>query len=284
MSGSIATAFPTVAPNDPSALSVKVHFGDDVRRFALETVSFEDLSKTIRSCYALPADAPISVKYLDDEQDWISVSSNYELRLATTFGNPIKLRVEATETGPAPGNAAPAPSSSSGDQKTRKEQIRELKEARKEQIREVKEARREQIREARRGCRGAKKTDAAQKKFLARVVAATATPAKTRFHTGEAFLQAWKLRNESDAPWPSDTQLVFKRGDQLASVDHVPLGKTVQPNEEVELTISMIAPMKAGNYVSVWRLSSESKEQGCRFFGQPLKVKIGVYPSSQLPH
>lgn len=64
-------------------LSVKINFGDDMRRFALkEPVSFARLEELTRQLYCFDAARALTIRYADDEGELISVSSDAELEEA----------------------------------------------------------------------------------------------------------------------------------------------------------------------------------------------------------
>jgi len=59
--------------------SVKVSFGEDIRRFSFEGFSFSNLEKDLHLVYQLPPTTQLSIKFQDDESEWITVSSDLEL-------------------------------------------------------------------------------------------------------------------------------------------------------------------------------------------------------------
>jgi len=81
-----------------STRHVKVSHNDEFRRFTLQTLSFAHLEETLRTLYCLDSAIPIKVKFQDDENDWVLVSSDDELQYATELsGNPLRLRFEMLE-------------------------------------------------------------------------------------------------------------------------------------------------------------------------------------------
>jgi len=59
--------------------SVKVTFGEDIRRFGFEGFSFSNLEKDLHLIYQLPPMTQLCIKFQDDESEWITVSSDLEL-------------------------------------------------------------------------------------------------------------------------------------------------------------------------------------------------------------
>lgn len=55
------------------ARHVKAQRGEEIRRFVLELVSFSELKSTVQGIFGIPQNTEISVKWMDDEGDWVSV-------------------------------------------------------------------------------------------------------------------------------------------------------------------------------------------------------------------
>jgi len=287
------------------SVSVKVQFGEDIRRFALDSLSYANLVQQLTKCYQLPSSTALVVRYRDDEKDWISMSSDQELGFAATFGNPIMLAITESSVvgqpamensdGPRGGHhrcerrrhrhcpprhcgSFGGPVCSEQDELKRKE----LKEARREAWRAWREAKGEGFRRHGGGCFDVpERKGEGFRRHGVRLVSDVTVPDQIRFHSGETFLKVWKLRNESSVAWPANLQLVFRRGSQMTSATSIALGKAVLPNEEIELSVPMVAPLIPGDHLCVWRMSADQDGNQC-FFGRPLKVKIAVYPASQL--
>jgi len=92
------------------------------------------------------------------------------------------------------------------------------------------------------------------------------------------FTKIWRLRNSGTLPWPVDTKLVHVGGDELGCVSIVPLelpARGLNPGEEVEASVDLVAPEKPGRYVSHWRLASPMGPK----FGHRVWVLIQVVKS-----
>jgi len=101
-------------------------------------------------------------------------------------------------------------------------------------------------------------------------------PDGTQMDSNTAFTKIWRLRNEG-APWPENTTLIFVGGDQLSTMDTIPVASLTN-GQEVDVAVDMIAPSKPGRYVGYWRLSLPD---GSRF-GQRVWVDICVVPHTTL--
>jgi hypothetical protein len=61
---------------------VKVEYNQEYRRFVVETLSFANLDNTLRALLNITPTQPIKILFLDDEKDWVLVSSDEELTYA----------------------------------------------------------------------------------------------------------------------------------------------------------------------------------------------------------
>jgi len=61
---------------------VKVEYNQEYRRFVVETMSFEHLNQTLRALLNIVATQPIKILFLDDEKDWVLVTTDEELSYA----------------------------------------------------------------------------------------------------------------------------------------------------------------------------------------------------------
>ncbi len=107
----------------------------------------------------------------------------------------------------------------------------------------------------------------------------------TELAPGASFTKIWRLRNSGSLPWPKECRLVYVGGDEElgGSVDdetslllELP-EQGLAPQEEVNVSVDLVAPMQPGRYVSYWRLVAPSPppSEGQRF-GHRLWVLIHV--------
>jgi len=112
---------------------------------------------------------------------------------------------------------------------------------------------------------------ATKERHLARFVDDITIPDGTNLQGGQKFIKTWRLRNEGSNKWPEETKLSFVGGDQLSLVDSVVV-PSIAPGGEVDISVEMVAPTRAGRFVGFWRLS---QGDGIRF-GQRVWVDIFV--------
>jgi len=112
-------------------------------------------------------------------------------------------------------------------------------------------------------------------KYLARFVADVTIEDGSILKPAERFNKVWRMRNSGEEAWPEETFLAFVGGDRLgAAVEQIPLTRSVQPQEEVDLAVEMTAPEQPGRYTGYWRLVTPNGR-----FGQRVWVDILVNPA-----
>jgi len=76
---------------------IKAQHNDEFRRFSLHDLTFASLDSMLRTLFNITSD--IKVKFLDDEKDWILVSSDHELQHAVEIStSPIRIQVTLVGT------------------------------------------------------------------------------------------------------------------------------------------------------------------------------------------
>jgi hypothetical protein len=82
------------------------------------------------------------------------------------------------------------------------------------------------------------------------------------FAPGATFVKTWRLKNIGSCIWNQNYDLVFVSGDAMGAKLVIPLPKSVEPGQTIDISATMKAPNKAGIYRSDWMLSNAS---GTRF-------------------
>jgi len=92
----------TTTSNIRSPVHIKVAHENEFRRFLLTPVSFEQLETTLKALFNLTNE--VRIKFQDDENDWVLLSTDQELVYATELsGSPLRLQLtllSTTETNP----------------------------------------------------------------------------------------------------------------------------------------------------------------------------------------
>lgn len=79
------------------------------------------------------------------------------------------------------------------------------------------------------------------------------------FAPGEVFTMTWRLRNVGTSTWTEGYMLRYYSGETFGAPDEVLLGRVVLPGEEVDITITMKAPIVPGDYRTDWVMATESR-------------------------
>ncbi len=104
-------------------------------------------------------------------------------------------------------------------------------------------------------------------------VADVTIPDNTVIDAGAKFVKTWRIKNIGSTVWTEDYKIRFWAGNKMGAVsENINLGKVVNPNQEVEISIEFTAPLASGEYVSKWVLSDEDMAN----FGQEFYVLIKV--------
>jgi len=299
--------------NNNNINSVKVSFDNELRRFAFEGYSFQSLYTQVIELFGLAKDADLFFRYLDNEGDKITMSSDRELKeglqiskgllhLNVTRKDQNKAEVVDSQNQIKDINTEPAMVFAPEKPRTR-EEWRQMKIAkklewqqRKEQARAEREEHKGERMEARwgrfhphrhgfmhhrDGC--GQVPDGVMPeygpKLIARHVKDVTVQDGTEIPAGTAFVKTWRLRNEGPA-WPAGCRLLFvsRNGDNMNGPESVPVPSEgpVQPSEEVDISVNLVAPAQPGRYIGFWRLCTPEG----RKFGQRVWVSIVVPGSS----
>jgi len=123
------------------------------------------------------------------------------------------------------------------------------------------------------GCGGANQPT---HKLVARHVKDVTVEDGMQVAASSPFVKTWRVRNEG-APWPAGCALLFLNkhgGDSMSAPERVLVEGPVATNQEVDISVSLIAPAKPGRYTGYWKMCSPDG----RKFGQRMWVTI-VVPS-----
>jgi len=94
---------------------------------------------------------------------------------------------------------------------------------------------------------------------LGRFVSDITIPDGTVFETGEVFTKTWRLRNVGSCAWTSGYDIVFSGGDAMNGPSSVQItAGTVNPGQNVDISVDFTAPASAGTYRGNWQLRDPS--------------------------
>lgn len=94
---------------------------------------------------------------------------------------------------------------------------------------------------------------------LGRFVTDVSIPDGTVFEPGEVFTKTWRLKNAGSCAWSSGFDIVFSGGDAMNAPSSVQLtSSTVNPGQNLDVSVILTAPAAAGTYRGNWQLRDPS--------------------------
>ncbi len=115
---------------------------------------------------------------------------------------------------------------------------------------------------------GATPTGSSSCVLRASYVADVTIPDDTKISKGATFLKTWRIRNSGTCPWVEGMKLVYLSGNPLGAPVSVAVSPTA-PNGQVDISVSMTAPMTPGTYRSNWQMHDpQGKPFGDVFYVQ----------------
>ncbi len=84
-------------------------------------------------------------------------------------------------------------------------------------------------------------------------------PDGTTLNPGESFTKTWTLKNSGTCTWNENYDVVFFEGDAMDSPASIPLtSENVAPDETVEISLDLTAPIAAGTHRGDFKLRNAS--------------------------
>jgi len=96
-------------------------------------------------------------------------------------------------------------------------------------------------------------------------------PDGTPMTAGQDFVKTWKIKNDGACAWGDGYGLIYSYGEKMAG-QPVPLGTVVEVGQDVQVSVNLKAPDKAGEYLSAWQMANAKGVP----FGKALFLKIIV--------
>jgi len=92
---------------------------------------------------------------------------------------------------------------------------------------------------------------------------------------GQQFSKGWRLQNSGACAWEPDFALAYVNGNRIEAAmggDAVPVGRTVQPGETVDIYAQLQAPQSYGTFQGFWQMRNSAYQ----YFGEVTWVGIQV--------
>lgn len=115
---------------------------------------------------------------------------------------------------------------------------------------------------------------------LAQFIKDVTIPDGSSVDPGDTFTKTWRLKNIGACTW-TGYALVFDSGDAMSGASPISIG-TVNPGQEVDVSVNLTAPSSNGTYRGYWRIRNASgvlipvqggSQQGKSFY---VEVKVGA--------
>jgi hypothetical protein len=97
-------------------------------------------------------------------------------------------------------------------------------------------------------------------------------PDGTPMAPGQQFTKTWLVKNSGTCTWTPTYKIAYGYGMSQMGGAATPIGKTVKPGEQAEISVALTAPSTAGDVSGTWRLMNDKGV----FFGTNLTVVIKV--------
>src|SRR5690606_29864851 len=70
----------------------------------------------------------------------------------------------------------------------------------------------------------------------------------THMKPGQKFTKTWRVRNIGTCTWNEDYMLVYDSGEKMGGRKENDIDKKVKPGEEVDVSVSLVAPGEEGSH------------------------------------
>ncbi|HDD60926.1 MAG: hypothetical protein DRI65_04025 [Chloroflexota bacterium] len=94
---------------------------------------------------------------------------------------------------------------------------------------------------------------------LGRYIKDVTIPDGTKFEPGEVFTKTWRIKNTGSCAWTSGYDIVFSGGDAMGAPSAIQITSgTVNPGQNVDVSVDLTAPASEGTYRGNWQLRDPS--------------------------
>lgn len=80
-------------------------------------------------------------------------------------------------------------------------------------------------------------------------------PDGTPMTPGQEFVKTWRIKNTGQCAWGDGYILIYSYGEKMDG-QPVPLGTVVESGQEIDVSVALIAPAKAGAYTGAWQMAN----------------------------
>lgn len=83
-------------------------------------------------------------------------------------------------------------------------------------------------------------------------------PDYTALNPGETFVKTWRMKNTGSCDWAADSSIGFFSGTQMGGPSSQSLGQIVAVGDQIDISLTLIAPTDPGTYTGYWMLLTPS--------------------------
>jgi YVTN family beta-propeller protein len=94
-------------------------------------------------------------------------------------------------------------------------------------------------------------------------------PAYASVTADTLFQTTWRIKNTGTCTWNSSYRIAFLGGERLNGPRGLPLRETIPPAGEIDISVTMVAPMDRGTFAGQWQLYAPD--------GRPFGVRLPVH-------
>jgi hypothetical protein len=114
--------------------------------------------------------------------------------------------------------------------------------------------------------------------YSAHFVQDATIPDGTIMSPGESYWKTWSVQNTGSCTWNSSYNLIYIDGDIMGGGYVMNFPTVAAPDQTVDITLELWAPLDAGTYTGHWMIRSPDKSVtfGVGQYNQPLSVQVVV--------
>lgn len=113
--------------------------------------------------------------------------------------------------------------------------------------------------------------------YVGEFITDVTVPDGTVMAPGQAFDKIWRVKNIGTCPWLPTFTASYSYGSSQMNGVATPLGKTVNPGEQVDITVKMVAPNTAGDHNGAWFIRADN---GQFFRLMTVQIKVVGAPAA----
>jgi len=103
-------------------------------------------------------------------------------------------------------------------------------------------------------------------------------PDNTQMTPGQSFVKTWKIKNNGTCTWNTGYKTIYAGYNTQMSGQPQPLPIPVAPGQEIQISVSFVAPTQPGSYLSAWTLDNGNGTAYSHFYGSNIQGTVHARP------